>query len=446
MEQEQVITEQERKKSKGKRLAALCAGGAALLLCAGYLFFNYTLATGKLIPRDAQTVALTSGRLQSAASLLRLKEPTTIDLTGCDVSADIVAALQTEFPACDIRWGVPLHDGKYQSDTMELTLPDATEADIAMLARFPNLRNVDASGSTCYEALIRAQTELPECTFVWTIEIGGATATNTDKVLMLKNSASAGDISDAIAALPALLRVDLRQTGIAAEDAETLAATYPDIQFQWMIDVLGEAYESGEFTLDFSGREISDPDTMAAQLARFPYLIGVELTGTNLSEEQIVDMAQSLPGVELIHTVAFCGQDVLSTAAELNANAYQLTSPEEIMPALSQFTRLERVDLSNCNLSNEQMETLMEAYPDVRFVWVVQMGTHSLRTDAVGFSTLNPSKAYSETSTPEYIEAVKTCVRLTDEDIQVLRYCTDLEALDLGHNEISDLSVLTNLI
>lgn len=445
MEQEQPKTEQTPTRKKRGRLAAFCIGGAAFFICAGYLFFSFTLAAGQLIARDAASVTISVGRLRSAAALLRLKEPDSIDLTGCDVSADIVDALQTAFPACDIRWDVPLHDGKYPSDTTELTLPDATEADIAMLVWFPGLQLVDATGSICYDALVLAQSELPDCTFVWTVNVGGVTAVNTDQVLVPTETASGDDISSAIAALPSLLRVDLRKTGIYTEDVETIARTYPDLRFQWSIDVLGDAYGSEECTLDLSGREIADVDTLTAELTQFPYLASVDLTGTNLSEEQIVGMTLSLPDVELIHTVMFCGQDVLSTETELNANEYQLTIPEEIMPALSQFSRLERVDLSNCGLSNEQMETLMDAYPDARFVWVVHMGTHSLRTDAVGFSTLNPSKAYSETSSPEYIDAVKTCVRLTDEDIQVLRYCTDLEALDLGHNEISDLSVLTNL-
>ncbi len=445
MKQEQGVTDQKQKKIKGKRLTVFCAGGAALLLCAGYLFFSYTLAARQLISRDAATVTISDGRLRSAAALLRLKEPDSIDLIGCDASADIVDTLQTEFPGCHIRWDVPLHEGKYPSDTTELTLPDATEADIAMLVWFPNLRHVDATGSTCYDALLQAQNELPECTFIWTVEIGGVTASNMDKALAPTETVSVDDIGSAIAALPSLLRVDLRKAGVSTEDVETLAAVYPDIQFQWMIDVLGDTHKSGEYTLDLSDREVSDADALTAELAQFPYLTSVDLTGTNLSEEQIVRMMQSLPHVELVHLVAFCGQDVLSTETELNANEYQLTSPDEVIPALSQFSRLERVDLSNCGLSNEQMETLMETYPDVRFVWVVHMGTHSLRTDAIGFSTLNPSKAYSETSTPEYIEAVKTCVRLTDEDIQVLRYCTDLEALDLGHNEISDLSVLVDL-
>ena len=33
-------------------------------------------------------------------------------------------------------------------------------------------------------------------------------------------------------------------------------------------------------------------------------------------------------------------------------------------------------------------------------------------------------------------------VRLTSADIEVLKYCTDLQALDLGHQAITDISVI----
>ena len=35
---------------------------------------------------------------------------------------------------------------------------------------------------------------------------------------------------------------------------------------------------------------------------------------------------------------------------------------------------------------------------------------------------------------------------MTSKDIQVLKYCTDLQALDLGHQRITDLSVIGNYL
>lgn len=53
----------------------------------------------------------------------------------------------------------------------------------------------------------------------------------------------------------------------------------------------------------------------------------------------------------------------------------------------------------------------------------------SLRTDTIAFSTLQCSYP---------------AIALDNEDIQVLKYCKDLVGLDVGHNKITDISVLRN--
>ena len=83
--------------------------------------------------------------------------------------------------------------------------------------------------------------------------------------------------------------------------------------------------------------------------------------------------------------------------------------------------------MSNTNLTNEQLGALREQFPKVRIDWVVHLGKWSLRTDAVAFSVLIVQYDYK---------------RMTSEDIQVLKYCTELQALDLGHQAIEDISVI----
>ena len=60
-------------------------------------------------------------------------------------------------------------------------------------------------------------------------------------------------------------------------------------------------------------------------------------------------------------------------------------------------------------------------------IWEIVWHHWTFRTDVVAFSTM------------------KTCAQtffLYDEDAQYLRYCTDLVALDLGHNRVHDWSFL----
>ncbi len=100
---------------------------------------------------------------------------------------------------------------------------------------------------------------------------------------------------------------------------------------------------------------------------------------------------------------------------------------EYLAGQLSKLGRLTYVDMCDCGLSNEQMEGLTERFPNIKFVWKVTLGLWTIRTDCVAFSTLKDG-------TITY--------RLTNEDVKVLKYCTDMVALDLGHNRVTDISFL----
>lgn len=129
------------------------------------------------------------------------------------------------------------------------------------------------------------------------------------------------------------------------------------------------------------------------------------------------------------NTVLVNGVAVNQESTSLNLSGATIEDLGVFGTELAQLPYLNYVDLSNSNLTNEQMEMLQASFPQVKFAWVVHMKHWSLRTDAVAFSTQQPK---------EIVEM------LYDADIQVLKYCKDLVALDLGHHRLTDLSVLVN--
>lgn len=113
-----------------------------------------------------------------------------------------------------------------------------------------------------------------------------------------------------------------------------------------------------------------------------------------------------------------------------NISGIQINDLEGFKEQIRQLPNLLYIDMCDCGLTNEQMEELMEEFPDIKFVWRVHMGTWSLRTDALAFSTLHA-----------YVDDV----RLTNEQAQVLKYCHDLVSLDLGHNDVYDISFIKEM-
>ncbi len=93
---------------------------------------------------------------------------------------------------------------------------------------------------------------------------------------------------------------------------------------------------------------------------------------------------------------------------------------------------LERLTMIHCGLDNDGYAQLQDRHPETRIIWEIVTYNRQwrIRTDAVAFSTFK--------NTGEQFVFLSR-------DAYYLRYCTDLVALDLGHNYVSDLSFLQYL-
>jgi len=124
------------------------------------------------------------------------------------------------------------------------------------------------------------------------------------------------------------------------------------------------------------------------------------------------------------------GAKVSSLSDKVDLRGYTITDPSAITDAIPYLPNATYFDMCDCGLSNEQMQTLRETYPNIKFVWYISFLTYkNVRTDIQVFSSLRYSK--SPYTAKDYSP--------------LLIYCTDLVALDLGHNSIKDISLLTNL-
>ncbi|MDO5564369.1 MAG: leucine-rich repeat domain-containing protein [Eubacteriales bacterium] len=93
---------------------------------------------------------------------------------------------------------------------------------------------------------------------------------------------------------------------------------------------------------------------------------------------------------------------------------------------LNYFNNLKYIDLTDCNLSNEEIFSIKEVFPNINVVWEVSLGQWKVRTDAIGFTT--------NLVLGEYVKL------LTSDDLYNLKYCSSLIGLDLGHHLIGDIS------
>ena len=158
-----------------------------------------------------------------------------------------------------------------------------------------------------------------------------------------------------------------------------------------------------------------------------PSLTYVNMQGSEFSFDEQLALVRAHPGVEFDWDARLGGKVLNSMAETADISGIRVWDLDTLRCQLELFPRLTYLDMSNCGVSNEDMAALRDEYKDIKIVWRLYMGKWSLKTDAVAFSVLIYDYSHK---------------RLTSRDIEVLKYCTDLQALDLGHQALTDLSVI----
>ena len=214
---------------------------------------------------------------------------------------------------------------------------------------------------------------------------------------------------------------------IPASRLERLRSDFPNVEFIAIstYPIAGNNYREDLTDLDLSGNPAAE--NLVDLLKPFPLLETVDLHNTNIRREQLIELKTAYPNMILKAEVELAGEVFSTEVEELDFNSKKISDYDQFFETITLFSSLSKVEMCDCGLSNEQMEGLRNAYPNTKFVWRVHLGKWSLRTDAVAFSVLITDYTHK---------------RMTSEDIEVLKYCTDLQALDLGHQAITDLSVI----
>ena len=134
---------------------------------------------------------------------------------------------------------------------------------------------------------------------------------------------------------------------------------------------------------------------------------------------------------EMPETVSFGRLEVPTDTKvlEMGKVSVEKTDFDIFCDFLAALPELEHVEMFSSQVSGDQIAVLESRFPGVTFDWTIWIGNHLVRTDAVVFSTLH----YDHDR------------RHTEADFALFRYCPNLLALDLGHNEIGDLSFLYHL-
>lgn len=134
-------------------------------------------------------------------------------------------------------------------------------------------------------------------------------------------------------------------------------------------------------------------------------------------------------------TLTAYGAEFDSEAAviDLDEKGIVVKNITELKTLIEQMPNLTEVHMYDSKLTREQMDELFDGYPNIFFGWTLKLYTHTIRTDTTAFSTLHGHQGKKDD--PFH----------TTKQLSMLRYCKNLEALDIGHNYLTNLDFLTEL-
>ena len=139
-----------------------------------------------------------------------------------------------------------------------------------------------------------------------------------------------------------------------------------------------------------------------------------------------------LSGAALADEVSFGSVSFDRDAEHIDMGDQAVQDFSAFIAFLKEFPGLKSVDMFATQVTAEQVGMLEDALPDIRFGWTLQLmrykNKHIVRTDAEAFSTLHG-----------------VCPNHPSEEFALLKYCTNLLALDLGHNYLTDISFMLNM-
>lgn len=296
--------------------------------------------------------------------------------------------------------------------------------DIAGLEKYESLKTLDLSGSDCYEEIMAYAAAHPEVDVSYTVDVDGVVIGSKDKELNYEGHDTAALLEHA-KYLPALTKVELGETALSAAELTELSAALNGAELEYSFKAFGKSFDKNETGLDLSALKASELDEAIDTLAKLPELKSVKVN-PELAFADYAKLFAANPDADYDYSFQLFGEAVDTHTAELRYKKVHIGDEgiKQMYDYLPCMPNLTYLSFDRCDTTDEVVAQLREDFPDVKIAWRIFFGPFSVMTD---------------------VEKIWAIGALNDENIQPIKYCTDIKYLDVGHNEISKIDFIKNM-
>ncbi len=240
--------------------------------------------------------------------------------------------------------------------------------------------------------------------------------------------------TELLSSLPALQYADLS----GSEDPFEIAAwssAHPEVGVAFTVTLPdGTVLDSAAHSFDMSNMSPAACLETAPYLALLPELRSVDLgrEGGKIDWGTVEKLRVLLPEPTFKYAFTLYGQPCDLSNTIINLSHIPVSDEgAAVKKAMACMKDLSYLDMDSCGVSNEAMEDIRLAFPDVRVVWRIWFGNaYSVRTDVQRILASRPTVGGA----------------IMDDTAKNLYYCHDVVFLDLGHSGgISNISFLEGM-
>jgi len=327
----------------------------------------------------------------------------------------------------DIR----INNIRIKTTETKIELNDLGLTSIGGLKRLDKPVYIDLRGNKIpAEEVLTLIDRFPECKILWSVPIGSEfiDCNNTDIVVADMSI----DEVPLLGYFTELKSIDAR--GLDIQTVDAIKALSLDCSVQWDIPLGNKRFEYNATKVSIGSDATADD---IQRLLLFPELESVDARGCT-EYDQLMDISDKLPNCNITWSVPVGPVECLNTDEILDFKKTPVNDINKLEKDFANFKylpALKSIDMSGCGVPNEKMAEWREKYADTyKFVWEVYI---TLGKEVIPVRT--DIKVFSSLRTPYIPHGDQDTYR------DLFLYCTDLVAIDLGHNNITDISLITNL-
>ena len=313
-------------------------------------------------------------------------------------------------------------------DQVEHLTRVVTEADFLGLEDYPNLKTLDLTGSTCYDAIDRYIKFHPQVEVFYSVSTGAKEVDpRVEELSLNQGDYTYEGLLQNLQYLHQLKKLHISHVAFSREQMDALTAAYPQLELTYSVMLFSQEYVSDTEELDLSFLTKDQVSEAVRGLSLLPGLTFVELMNNGSSQLDMGDvklLVEAAPSANFHYTFTLFGKTISTNDEEVEFKGHSIGNEGEpqLREALAIMTGCKSFRLIDCGIDNEVLAKLREDYPRTKVVWKIKFGKYSAMTDT---------------------DTIRAVYNVFDDTCFNLRYCNEVKYMDLGHNDtLTDFSFI----